>query len=144
MVGPKVPTAAGPWVDVPPREINKTDKVQTDTKTDAKIKVFLVDDHAIVRRGLEELINDEDDMIVVGEAGRAADAANRVEATSPDVVILDYQLPDGNGVEVCREIRDRFPTVACLMLTAFSDDNALVFGNHGWRTWLHFETGSGQ
>jgi two-component system, NarL family, response regulator DevR len=121
VVGPKVPTTAGPWVDALVRFFHETGDVQSD----AKIRVFLVDDHAIVRRGLEELINDEDDMIVVGEAGRAADAANRVEATSPDVVILDYQLPDGNGVEVCREIRDRFPAVACLMLTAFSDDNAL-------------------
>jgi two-component system, NarL family, response regulator DevR len=90
-----------------------------------KIKVFLLDDHAIVRRGLAELINDEEDMMVAGEASRAGDAVARIGATSPDVAILDYQLPDGNGVEVCRDLRDRYPSVACIMLTAFSDDEAL-------------------
>jgi two-component system, NarL family, response regulator DevR len=88
-------------------------------------RVFLLDDHEIVRRGLSELINAEPDMEVVGEAGAAADAIGRIGATKPDVAVLDYQLPDGNGVEVCREVRDRFPNIACLMLTAFSDDEAL-------------------
>jgi two-component system, NarL family, response regulator DevR len=87
--------------------------------------VFLLDDHEIVRRGLIELINAEADMEVVGEAGTAADAIGRIGATTPDVAVLDYQLPDGNGVEVCREVRDRYPNIACLMLTAFSDDDAL-------------------
>ena len=89
------------------------------------IRVFLVDDHEIVRRGLSDLINREDDMVVVGEAGRADEAAARIGATSPDVAVLDYQLPDGNGVEVCREVRDQYPSVACLMLTAFADDDAV-------------------
>ncbi len=89
------------------------------------IKVFLVDDHEIVRRGLAELINSEEDMVVCGEAGRVDEALHRIAATSPDVAVLDYQLPDGNGVEVCREIRDLHPNVASLMLTAFSDDDAL-------------------
>ena len=88
-------------------------------------RVFLLDDHEIVRRGLIELINAEADMEVVGEAGTAADAIGRIGATTPDVAVLDYQLPDGNGVEVCREVRDRYPNIACLMLTAFSDDDAL-------------------
>lgn len=88
-------------------------------------KVFLLDDHEIVRRGLGELINAQDDMIVCGEAGRVDEALHRIAATSPDVAVLDYQLPDGNGVEVCREIRDLHPNVASLMLTAFSDDVAL-------------------
>ncbi len=87
--------------------------------------MFLLDDHEIVRRGLIELINAEADMEVVGEAGTAADAIGRIGATTPDVAVLDYQLPDGNGVEVCREVRDRYPNIACLMLTAFSDDDAL-------------------
>ena len=89
------------------------------------IRVFLVDDHEIVRRGLCDLINREDDMIVVGEAGRADEATARIGATSPNVAVLDYQLPDGNGVEVCREVKDLYPNVACLMLTAFADDDAV-------------------
>jgi two-component system, NarL family, response regulator DevR len=89
------------------------------------IRVFLLDDHEIVRRGVAELISMEDDMIVAGEAGTAADAVPRIAATSPDVAILDYQLPDGTGVEVCREVRDRFPHIGCLMLTAYADDEAL-------------------
>ena len=89
------------------------------------IRVFLVDDHEIVRRGLVDLINGEVDMIVVGEAGRADEAIMRIGATSPNVAVLDYQLPDGNGVEICRELRDTHPAVACLMLTAFADDDAV-------------------
>jgi two-component system, NarL family, response regulator DevR len=87
--------------------------------------VFLVDDHEIVRRGLTDLINREDDMLVVGEAGRADEAVARIGATGPHVAVLDYQLPDGNGVEVCREVTDRYPNIACLMLTAFADDEAV-------------------
>jgi two-component system, NarL family, response regulator DevR len=90
-----------------------------------KTRVFLLDDHEIVRVGLTELINAEIDMEVVGEAGTAAEAVGRIGATTPDVAVLDYQLPDGNGVEVCREVRDQYPNIACLMLTAFSDDDAL-------------------
>ena len=72
----------------------------------------MLDDHEIVRRGLTELINAESDMEVVGEAGTASDAIGRIGATTPHVAVLDYQLPDGNGVEVCREVRDRYPDVA--------------------------------
>jgi DNA-binding NarL/FixJ family response regulator len=90
------------------------------------IRVFLLDDHEVVRRGVRELIEAEDDMIVVGEAGTAEQALGRIPPTSPHVALLDVRLPDGNGVEVCREIRSRHPEVACVMLTSFSDDEALT------------------
>ncbi|WP_141312632.1 response regulator [Streptomyces spinoverrucosus] len=90
-----------------------------------KIRVFLLDDHEIVRRGVHELLSVEDDIEVVGEAGTAAEALVRIPATRPDVAVLDVRLPDGNGVEVCREVRSRDDTVRCLMLTSFDDDEAL-------------------
>ena len=89
------------------------------------IKVFLLDDHELVRRGLRDLLESEADLEVVGEAGTAADALSRIPATAPDVAVLDVRLPDGNGVEVCREVRSRHPEVQCLMLTSFADDEAL-------------------
>jgi len=89
------------------------------------IRVFLLDDHEIVRRGLRELLEAEDDLVVVGEAGTAEEALARVPSTRPDVAVLDVRLPDGDGVEVCREIRSRHPEVQCLMLTSFADDEAL-------------------
>jgi two-component system response regulator DevR len=89
------------------------------------IKVFLLDDHEIVRRGLRDLLEATDDLTVVSEAGTAEEALSRIPATSPDVAVLDVRLPDGNGVEVCREIRSRMPQVQCLMLTSYSDDEAL-------------------
>ncbi|HVM06556.1 MAG TPA: response regulator transcription factor [Acidimicrobiales bacterium] len=88
-------------------------------------RVFLLDDHEVVRRGLRELLEAEDDLVVVGEAGTAEEALRRVPATSPDVAVLDVRLPDGDGVEVCRDIRSRHPEVNCLMLTSFADDEAL-------------------
>ena len=87
--------------------------------------VFLLDDHEIVRRGLADLLNLEDDLVVVGEAGSVAEAIARIPAVRPDVAVLDVRLPDGSGVEVCREIRDTMPEVRCLMLTSYSDDEAL-------------------
>jgi two-component system, NarL family, response regulator DevR len=90
-----------------------------------KIKVFLLDDHEIVRRGVKELLEAEPDIAVVGEAGSAASALARIPAVKPDVAVLDIRLPDGDGVSVCRDIRSRMPEVACLMLTSFSDDEAL-------------------
>jgi two-component system, NarL family, response regulator DevR len=90
------------------------------------IGVFLLDDHEIVRRGVRELLESNDDMEVVGEAGTAEEALARIPATRPDVAVLDVRLPDGNGVEVCREVRSRLPDVQCLMLTSFSDDEALI------------------
>ncbi|MFG2694608.1 response regulator [Kitasatospora sp. NPDC051984] len=89
------------------------------------IRVFLLDDHEVVRRGVHELLSIEGDIEVVGEAGTAAEALNRIPVVHPDVAVLDVRLPDGNGVEVCREIRSRYPSVKCLMLTSFSDDEAL-------------------
>ena len=92
----------------------------------AVIRVFLLDDHEIVRRGVRELLDAQDDMEVVGEAGTAEQALSRIPPTRPNVAILDVRLPDGDGVEVCREIRSRQPDVACVMLTSFSDDEALL------------------
>jgi DNA-binding NarL/FixJ family response regulator len=89
------------------------------------VRVFLLDDHEIVRRGLRELLEAEDDFLVVGEAGTAEDALLRIPATRPDVAVLDVRLPDGDGVEVCREIRSAHPEVQCLILTSFADDEAL-------------------
>ena len=89
------------------------------------VRVFLLDDHEIVRRGLRELLEAEDDFLVVGEAGTAQDALVRIPATRPDVAVLDVRLPDGDGVEVCREIRSAHPEVQCLILTSFADDEAL-------------------
>jgi DNA-binding NarL/FixJ family response regulator len=87
--------------------------------------VFLLDDHEIVRRGLRELIDGEDDLEVAGEAGTAAEALARIPAAQPDVAVLDVRLPDGDGVSVCRDIRSTHPDVQCLMLTSFADDEAL-------------------
>src|SRR5438132_13720136 len=89
------------------------------------IRVFLVDDHEVVRRGVRDLLEQCDDIEVVGEAGTAEEALSRIPPTRPDVAVLDVRLPDGNGVEVCREVRSRHPEIACLILTSFSDDEAL-------------------
>ncbi len=96
-----------------------------DHNGDVTIRVFLLDDHEVVRRGLRDLIEAEDDLTVVGEADTAAIAYGRIPATSPDVAVLDVRLPDGSGVEVCREIRSRHPQISCLMLTSYADDEAL-------------------
>jgi len=88
-------------------------------------RVFLLDDHEVVRRGVRELLEAEDDLEVVGEAGTAAEALGRIPATRPDVAVLDVRLPDGDGVEVCRDIRSQHPEVACVMLTSFADDDAV-------------------
>jgi two-component system, NarL family, response regulator DevR len=89
-------------------------------------RVFLVDDHEIVRRGIAELIDRESDLEVVGEAGTVRDAVARVGATRPDVVVLDVKLPDGSGIDLCRTIRSAHPDLPCLMLTAYDDDEASV------------------
>jgi DNA-binding NarL/FixJ family response regulator len=89
------------------------------------VRVFLLDDHEIVRRGVRELLEAEDDLEIVGEAGTAQEAYARIPAAAPDVAMLDVRLPDGDGIEVCREIRSTHPEVACLMLTSFADDEAV-------------------
>jgi DNA-binding NarL/FixJ family response regulator len=89
------------------------------------IKVFLLDDHEIVRRGVRDMLEAEPDITVIGEAGTAESALARIPALRPDVAVLDVRLPDGDGVSVCREIRSRMPEIACLMLTSFGDDEAL-------------------
>jgi two-component system response regulator DevR len=91
-----------------------------------EIRVMILDDHEVVRRGLRELLEIESDIRVVSEATNAAEAVARVAATQPDVAVLDVLLPDGDGVEVCREIRSRSPSTRCLMLTSHADDEALL------------------
>jgi two-component system response regulator DevR len=89
------------------------------------VRVFLLDDHEIVRRGLREVFEAEADIEVVGEASNAAEAMARVPPARPDVAVLDVRLPDGSGIEVCRDLRAARPELKCLMLTSFADDDAL-------------------
>jgi DNA-binding NarL/FixJ family response regulator len=88
------------------------------------VRVFLLDDHEVVRRGLRDLLTGAG-LDVVGEASTVAEALARIPAVSPEVAVLDVQLPDGSGVEVCRDLHDRLPELRCLMLTSFPDDEAL-------------------
>lgn len=90
------------------------------------VRVFLLDDHEVVRRGVADLLGVEEDLVVVGEAATAAEALARIPATRPDVALLDVRLPDGDGIEVCREIRTRHPEIRCIMLTSFADDEAFL------------------
>ena len=87
--------------------------------------MFLLDDHEVVRRGLRDLLAEEPDISVVGEAGTVASALARMPALRPRVAVLDVRLPDGDGVSVCREIHSTLPETACLMLTSYGDDQAL-------------------
>jgi DNA-binding NarL/FixJ family response regulator len=89
------------------------------------LRVFLLDDHEVVRSGIRALLEATDDLVVVGEAATAEDALARIPSVRPDVAILDVRLPDASGVEVCREIRSSFPEIACVMLTSYADDEAL-------------------
>ena len=93
---------------------------------DRVVRVFLLDDHEIVRRGVRDLLEAAGDLEVVGEAGTAAEALQRVPAVRPDVAVLDVRLPDGNGIEVCRELRAANPDLRCMMLTSYDDDEALL------------------
>ncbi|GLF97001.1 response regulator transcription factor [Streptomyces yaizuensis] len=90
------------------------------------IRVFLLDDHEVVRRGVRDLLDAEPDIEVAGEAGSGEQALVRGPALRPDVAVLDIRLPDGDGITVCRELRSRMPGLACLMLTSFDDDDALL------------------
>ncbi|MBM7814632.1 DNA-binding NarL/FixJ family response regulator [Saccharothrix algeriensis] len=87
--------------------------------------MFLVDDHEVVRVGVRELLNDDGGLEVVGEAGSVAEALALVPVSGAEVAVLDVRLPDGNGIELCRELRSRMPELKCLMLTSFTDDEAL-------------------
>jgi DNA-binding NarL/FixJ family response regulator len=91
-----------------------------------RIRVFLLDDHEVVRQGLRFLLESEGDIEVVGEAATAAEALARVPAVRPDVAILDVRLPGGDGVTVCRDLRSAMPELVCLMLTSYADDEALL------------------
>ncbi|GAA4397669.1 response regulator transcription factor [Tsukamurella soli] len=90
------------------------------------IAVFLVDDHEVVRRGVADLLEEEDDLTVVGQAGTVAEALVRIPLVRPDIAVLDVRLPDGNGVELCRDLRSAMPELNCLMLTSFTDEQAML------------------
>ncbi|MFG3496525.1 response regulator [Streptomyces sp. NPDC047928] len=98
----------------------------TDPGAKAPVSVFLLDDHEVVRRGVHDLLDAEPDLTVVGEAATVEQALVRVPALRPQVAVLDVRLPDGDGVSVCRELRSRMPDLACLMLTSFDDEEALL------------------
>jgi len=89
------------------------------------LRVMLVDDHEIVRIGIADLIRTADDLEVVGEASGVAEALTRVPQVNPDVAVLDVRMPDGNGIELCRELKSRLPDLNCLILTSYTDDDAL-------------------
>jgi two-component system, NarL family, response regulator DevR len=89
------------------------------------IRVFLLDDHEVVRRGLRDLLETEPDIEVVGDSGSAQEAARRIPALRPDVAIFDARLPDGSGIDVCRDVRSEFPEIRGLILTSYEDDEAL-------------------
>jgi two-component system response regulator DevR len=90
------------------------------------IRVFLMDDHEMVRRGVRTLLTEEPDIVVVGEAATAAVAVPAILSLRPDVAILDARLPDGDGVDVCRDVRDRHPEIGCLMFTSYDDEQAIM------------------
>ncbi|MGH3633389.1 hypoxia response regulator transcription factor DosR/DevR [Mycobacterium sp.] len=90
------------------------------------VKVFLVDDHEVVRRGLIDLLGADPELEVVGEAGSVSEALARIPAAQPDVAVLDVRLPDGNGIELCRDLLSRLPDLRCLMLTSYSSDEAML------------------
>lgn len=89
------------------------------------IRVFLLDDHEIVRRGIKDLLESAGDIVVIGESGLAAEATSRIPALRPDVAILDGRLPDGSGIDVCRDVRSLDPSINVLILTSYDDDDAL-------------------
>ena len=97
----------------------------TDNLEPESIRVFILDDHELVRRGLTDLLNSAAGITIVGEAATAGEALRRIPPSSPDVALLDARLPDGNGIDVCRDIRASNPAVRCLILTSYDDDEAL-------------------
>lgn len=90
------------------------------------VKVFLVDDHEVVRRGLVDLLGSDPELEVIGEAGSVSEAMARIPALQPDVAVLDVRLPDGNGIELCRDLLSAVPELRCLMLTSFTSDEAML------------------
>ena len=118
-----VPNGEGPGGEVPSAGVPSA---REPSATERRITVFLLDDHEIVRRGLRDLLTAEPDIDVVGEAGTALSALRRIPALKPDVAVLDVRLPDDDGVSVCRVIRSTHPETACLMLTSYGDDQALL------------------
>ncbi len=115
------------WADRPgyPDPVSDASTESSTSPGNDPIRVFLLDDHEVVRRGIKELLEGEPDIVVVGESGLAAEAARRIPALRPDVAILDARLPVGSGIDVCREIRSRDPEVKALILTSYGDDDAL-------------------
>jgi DNA-binding NarL/FixJ family response regulator len=93
--------------------------------TNKQLRVMIVDDHAIVRRGLKAVLQERREIVVVGEAGNVAEAISEADRLEPDVIVMDLRLPDGSGVEACRQIRSRHPEASVLILTAFADEDAL-------------------
>jgi two-component system, NarL family, response regulator DevR len=89
------------------------------------IRVFLLDDHEIVRRGIADVLEEQPGIVVVGEAATAGEALRRIPAARPHVAVLDARLPDGSGIDVCRDIRSSAPDVRCLILTSYDDNDAL-------------------
>jgi two-component system response regulator DevR len=96
------------------------------TQPERPIRIFLLDDHEVVRRGIAELLSTVPDFEIVGEAGTAEQALTRVLASKPDVAILDARLPDGSGIDVCRDIRSALPSTYCLILTSYDDQDAVL------------------
>jgi DNA-binding NarL/FixJ family response regulator len=90
------------------------------------VKVFLVDDHEVVRRGLIDLLSTDPELEVIGEAGSVTQALSQIPALVPDVAVLDVRLPDGNGIELCRDLLSKMPDLRCLMLTSFTSDEAML------------------
>ncbi|WP_215543851.1 response regulator [Amycolatopsis sp. CA-230715] len=90
------------------------------------ITVFLVDDHEVVRRGVADLLESDPELTVIGEAASVGQALARIPALRPDIAVLDVRLPDGNGIELCRELRSKLPELHCLMLTTFTDEQAML------------------
>ena len=92
----------------------------------SELRVFVVDDHEVVRRGISDLLNSDDHLTVVGQASTVAQALDRIPIHRPDVAVLDVRLPDGNGIELCRELRSRLPELHCLMFTSFPEEQAML------------------
>ena len=90
------------------------------------LRVFLVDDHEVVRRGVADMLDEDDDLTVIGQAGSVSQALARIPALRPDVAVLDVRLPDGNGIELARELRSKLPELKCLMLTSYTDEQAML------------------